>query len=123
PLLSLSLLGISVEARDDAWDQRVPEKLAAHVHQSSPVSPLWLRRGAFPHHLQQASTVTPGLHDFLALEIGMQPVQALLPAILVAAIEFLCWNRLRLGSKPRLNQRQEGPFGVFFQSNVHQRTG
>src|SRR5713101_4712876 len=54
------------------------------------------------------------LHDFLALEVSTQPVQALLPAILVVAIGFLCWNRLRQGSKPRLNQRQEGPFGAFF---------
>src|SRR5260221_10545122 len=63
------------------------------------------------------------LHDFLALEVSTQPVQALLPAILVVAIGFLCWNRLRQGSKPRLNQRQEGPFSPFFQGHFHQRTG
>src|SRR5260221_11435676 len=79
-------------------------------------------RDALSHHLQRARTAQ-ALHDFLALEVSTQPVQARLPAILVAAIEFLCRNRLRLGSKARLNPCQEGPFGAFFQRNFHQRTG
>src|SRR5258708_34428385 len=62
----------------------------------------------------RASALGPGplqqLYCFhLALEVGLQRVQDLWPALLVILVGFPCRNSLRKGSKTRLDQRYLGP--------------